>query len=126
SIEPHALVLGGGVAGLRATVDIGSRGFNVTLVEKESKFGGYLKNLSVMYPNNEKADEEAGLNRYCFEQVNLREHVSWCHAREPKKATMKADDLVRMSTARASLLKSLEIKTVSIEPHALVLGGGVA
>jgi len=77
-------------------------------------------------PTFRRVVEEAGLNRYCFEQVNLREHVSWCHAREPKKATLKADDLVRMSTARASLLKVLEIKTVSIEPHALVLGGGVA
>ncbi len=77
-------------------------------------------------PTFRRVVEEAGVNRYCFEQVNLREHVSWCHAREPKKATVKADDLVRMSTARASLLVPLEIKTVSIEPHALVLGGGVA
>ena len=55
-----ALIVGGGVAGLRATVDIGSRGFKATLVEKESEFGGYLRNLTVMYPNNEKADDVIG------------------------------------------------------------------
>jgi len=77
-------------------------------------------------PTFRRVVEEAGLNRYCFEQVNLREHVSWCHAREPEKATIKANDLVRMSTARASLLVPLEIKTVEIEPHTLVVGGGVS
>ncbi len=77
-------------------------------------------------PTFRRVVEEAGLNRYCFEQVNLREHVSWCHAREPVKATIKANDLVRMSTARASLLVPLEIKTVEIEPHTLVVGGGVS
>ncbi|UCE09883.1 MAG: CoB--CoM heterodisulfide reductase iron-sulfur subunit A family protein [Candidatus Thorarchaeota archaeon] len=77
-------------------------------------------------PTFRKVVEEAGLNRYCFEQVNLREHVSWCHMKEPEAATQKARDLVRMSVARASLLEPLEVKTVSVEPHALVVGGGVS
>jgi heterodisulfide reductase subunit A len=76
-------------------------------------------------PTFRRVVEEAGLNRYVFEQVNLREHCSWCHAREPLKATFKADDLVRMAVARAALLEPLEVKTVSVEPRALVVGGGV-
>jgi len=76
-------------------------------------------------PTFRRVVEEAGLNRYVFEQVNLREHCSWCHAREPKKATVKAEDLVRMAVARAALLEPLEVKTVSVAPHALVVGGGV-
>ena len=54
-VTPHALVVGGGISGLRAAVDIGSRGFNVTIVEKESQLGGHLRLLSTMYPNDEKA-----------------------------------------------------------------------
>ncbi|MHA2212036.1 MAG: CoB--CoM heterodisulfide reductase iron-sulfur subunit A family protein, partial [Candidatus Thorarchaeota archaeon] len=77
-------------------------------------------------PTFRKVVEEAGLNRYCFEQVNLREHVSSCHMKEPDAATEKARDLIRMSVARASLLEPLEVKTVSVEPHALVVGGGVS
>ena len=77
-------------------------------------------------PTFRRVVEEAGVNRYCFEQVNLREHVSWCHMREPEAATEKAIDLVRMSVARATLLEPLPIKTVSVEPHALVLGGGIS
>ena len=76
-------------------------------------------------PTFRRVVEEAGLNRYLFEQVNLREHCSWCHAREPKKATIKAEDLVRMAVARAALLEPLEVKTVKVAPHALVVGGGV-
>jgi len=76
-------------------------------------------------PTFRRVVEEAGLNRYLFEQVNLREHCSWCHAREPEKATLKAEDLIRMAVARAALLEALEVKTVPVVPHALVVGGGV-
>ena len=76
-------------------------------------------------PTFRRVVEEAGLNRYVFEQVNLREHCSWCHAREPEKATVKAEDLVRMAVARAALLEPLEVKTVPVAPHTLVVGGGV-
>jgi heterodisulfide reductase subunit A len=77
-------------------------------------------------PTFRKVVEEGGINRYCFDQVNLREHVSWCHMREPEAATEKAIDLVRMSVARAALLEPLPIKTVEVEPHALVVGGGIS
>jgi len=76
-------------------------------------------------PTFRKAVEEAGLNRYLFEQVNLREHVSWCHMREPEAATEKAIDLVRMSVARAAHLESLPIETFKVTPMALVVGAGI-
>ena len=76
-------------------------------------------------PTFRRLVEEAGLNRYLFEQVNLREQCSWCHSREPEKATTKAEDLVRMAVARSALLEPLEVKTVAVEPHALIVGGGV-
>ncbi|MHA1904545.1 MAG: CoB--CoM heterodisulfide reductase iron-sulfur subunit A family protein [Candidatus Thorarchaeota archaeon] len=77
-------------------------------------------------PTFRKVVEEANVNRYLFEQTNLREHVSWCHMREPEAATEKAIDLVRMSVARAAKLEALPIKQVKVEPRALVVGGGIA
>ncbi len=77
-------------------------------------------------PTFRRVVEEAGLNRYVFEQVNLREHVSWCHMHEKKLATEKAADLVRMAVARASELVSLPVKTVSVTPRTLIVGGGIA
>jgi heterodisulfide reductase subunit A len=77
-------------------------------------------------PTFRRVVEEAGLNRYLFDQVNLREHVSWCHMREPELATKKAKDLVRMSVARAAKLEYLAIKKVSVLPTTMVVGAGIA
>jgi heterodisulfide reductase subunit A len=71
------------------------------------------------------ACEEAGLNKYLFEFVNIREQCSWVHMREPEEATEKAKDLIKMGIAKASLLEPLEEVEVQVTPSALVMGGGV-
>ena len=68
----------------------------------------------------------AGLNRYLFEMANIRNQDSWVHSNEPEKATEKAKDLVRMAVAKAALLSPLSETTISVDPSALVIGGGVA
>jgi len=72
------------------------------------------------------ACEEAGLNKYLFEMVNIREHCSWVHMHHPKEATEKAKDLVRMAVAKASFLESQIEPELEINPSALVIGGGIA
>ncbi|MFZ5450007.1 MAG: NAD(P)-binding protein [Thermodesulfobacteriota bacterium] len=69
---------------------------------------------------------DAGLNKYLFEMANIRNQDSWVHMKEHDKATDKAKDLVRMAVARASLLKPLAEKPLTINQRALVIGGGVA
>ena len=69
---------------------------------------------------------DAGLNKYLFEMANIRNQDSWVHMKEPEKATEKAKDLVRMAVARASLLKPLMEKPLTINQRAVVIGGGVA
>jgi len=71
------------------------------------------------------ACEEAGLNKYLFDFVNIRDQCSWVHMREPEKATEKAADLIRMGIARARLLEPLEEIELPVTPAALVIGGGV-
>jgi heterodisulfide reductase subunit A len=70
--------------------------------------------------------EEAGLNKYLFTFVNLREHCSWVHMKEKDKATEKAGELVRMGVARARLLQPQQEARIDVEQAALVIGGGVA
>ncbi|NLP04371.1 CoB--CoM heterodisulfide reductase iron-sulfur subunit A family protein [Candidatus Fermentibacteria bacterium] len=69
---------------------------------------------------------EAGLNKHLFEMANIRDQCSWVHQAEPGNATAKAMDLVRMSAARARLMKPLAQTSVGVERSALVIGGGVA
>jgi len=73
-----------------------------------------------------KACEEAGLNKYLFEMVNIREHSSWVHMHHPKEATEKAKDLIRMAVAKASYLEPQIEPELEIKPSAMVIGGGIA
>ena len=53
----HATVIGGGVAGLRAALDLSRRGIHVALVEKSPFLGGRTSKLDSLYPTGEKAAE---------------------------------------------------------------------
>jgi heterodisulfide reductase subunit A len=69
--------------------------------------------------------EEAGVNKYLFHMANIREHCSWVHAKEPKKATEKAKETVKMAVAKAGLLEPQTEPEIDVQPSALVIGGGV-
>ena len=69
---------------------------------------------------------EAGLNKYLFTFVNIREHCSWVHMKEKDAATEKAKGLIRMGVARARLLTPQDEPRLPVEKSALVIGGGVA
>jgi len=49
---PHTLVIGGGIAGLRAAVGLADIGLRVTLVERELSLGGWVRGFGAMYPHN--------------------------------------------------------------------------
>jgi heterodisulfide reductase subunit A len=68
----------------------------------------------------------SSLNKYLFEQANIRDQCSWVHSGDRDAATDKAKDLVRMAVARAALIEPLPLPSVTVNPTALVIGGGVA
>lgn len=49
-MEVDAIVIGGGIAGLQASLDLGDVGFNVLLVEREPSIGGKMIALSKVFP----------------------------------------------------------------------------
>jgi heterodisulfide reductase subunit A2 len=53
--KPHATVIGGGIAGLRAAKDLADRGIKVTLIEKTPFLGGQLALLDKIAPTRDKA-----------------------------------------------------------------------
>jgi heterodisulfide reductase subunit A-like polyferredoxin len=69
---------------------------------------------------------KAGLNKYLFEMANIRDQDSWVHQGEPALATEKAKELVRMSVARAALLKPVGDLLFPVTQKALVVGGELA
>jgi len=52
-----ALVVGGGIAGLQASLDLAQNGFLVYLIEKQLNLGGTIKQLSRLLPTLQGAEE---------------------------------------------------------------------
>ncbi len=76
-------------------------------------------------PTFQNAVAEAGLNPYCLQMTNIREHASWI-SQDDKAATEKAKRLVRAAVARVALHEPLESRTEKVTPAAMVVGGGIA
>lgn len=47
------MVVGGGVSGIQASLDLASAGFKVYLVEKSPAIGGHMAQLDKTFPTNE-------------------------------------------------------------------------
>lgn len=49
-VTKRALVIGGGISGIQAALDIAGAGFQVVLVEKDPSIGGHMSQLSETFP----------------------------------------------------------------------------
>jgi heterodisulfide reductase subunit A len=57
AIEPtgSVMVIGGGIAGIQASLDLAGSGYLVHLVEKDSAIGGLMSQLDKTFPTNDCA-----------------------------------------------------------------------
>jgi heterodisulfide reductase subunit A2 len=69
----RALVIGGGIAGLRAALGLAEIGLGVFLVEREAELGGWVGRLGEMYPNGRNGRD---LVARLVEQVRGRPDVT--------------------------------------------------
>jgi heterodisulfide reductase subunit A len=47
------MVVGGGISGIQASLDLATAGFRVYLVEKSPSIGGHMAQLDKTYPTND-------------------------------------------------------------------------
>ncbi|MEE9378010.1 MAG: FAD-dependent oxidoreductase [Candidatus Lokiarchaeia archaeon] len=57
NISPSALIIGGGISGMTAALNISNQGFKTYIVEKEKVLGGNLNYLNILYPSQQEATE---------------------------------------------------------------------
>ncbi|MFP4005859.1 MAG: 4Fe-4S binding protein [Candidatus Hadarchaeia archaeon] len=69
--------------------------------------------------------EEGGLNKFLYQQANIREHCSWVTS-DREEATEKAKRLVRAAVERVRRHEPIEVREVGVEDSTLVVGGGIA
>lgn len=54
-VRGSVLVLGGGIAGMQASLDLANSGYFVHLIEKSSAIGGLMSQLDKTFPTNDCA-----------------------------------------------------------------------
>jgi len=52
-VKPEAMVIGGGIAGLSAAIDLGDAGYKVYLIEKSTTIGGRMSQLDRTFPTDD-------------------------------------------------------------------------
>ena len=98
-VKNSSLVIGGGVAGTRAALDLLNYGYNVTLVEKQPSIGGKAAQLSKIFPT-----DDCGLCVLALEPGPTQSHRKCMY----KSNISKCEDL--------TLLTNAEVKEVIKEP----------
>jgi heterodisulfide reductase subunit A len=58
NVTPVGLVIGGGVSGMTAALELARQGFEVHLVEKEKEFGGHLRTIHYLLDGHEDPKEK--------------------------------------------------------------------
>ena len=91
-----ALVLGGGVAGLTASLSIAEQGYDVFLVEREAKLGGNVRNLHY----TAEGDNPHQMLRNLIKRVESHERI----------AVYKETELVRFGGTKGNFVSTLRGK----------------
>jgi len=83
-VAPSALVMGGGVVGMEAALNLARQGFDVHLVEKEPELGGTLRSIHKLFPTNQEATK---LNKPLVEQVKSHPKIKTYLSSKVKQVT---------------------------------------
>ncbi len=76
SVTPVGLVIGGGVAGMTAALELSKQGYEVHLVEKEKELGGHLRKIHYMLEKGDDPHEKLeALTKAVMENGKIHVHT---------------------------------------------------
>jgi heterodisulfide reductase subunit A len=109
---PKSLVVGGGIAGLRAALGLAEVGLSVFLVEKEARLGGWVGGFREMYPHGRTGAELiAKLER------KVREHPAitvFTRAELVAKSGSFGNYVATIAVASGDALETIQVEVGSI------------
>ncbi len=112
--KPRVLIIGAGVAGLRAALTLADLGLAVFVVEKSAEVGGWTKKWGKMFPNNRRGGD---IIHYLHEQAKQREEITlFTEAEVVEKGGSVGDFSVKIR------LKNKEV--VSLDVGAIIVATG--
>lgn len=74
-ISPIGLVIGGGLSGMTAALELAEQGFEVHLVEKEKHLGGNLRRIKFLLNGDQPAEKLESLINRVKENENIHNHM---------------------------------------------------
>ncbi|MEW5768425.1 MAG: FAD-dependent oxidoreductase [bacterium] len=75
-VNHNALVIGGGISGMRAALDLADGGFKVSLVEKEAELGGNLRHIHYLLDGSNPREMLKGMIDDVKRSKNIEVHVN--------------------------------------------------
>lgn len=113
---PAVLVVGAGIAGLRAALGLADLGLAVFLVERSAEPGGWVARLGAMYPHDRHGRELAGL---LVDEVRRRENITlFTGAELVGKAGNVGDFTVQVA------VRGREPETITLRVGAVIVATG--
>jgi len=76
NVVPVGLIIGGGLAGMTAAIELARQGFEVHLVEKEKELGGYLRNIHYMLGSEDPQEKLKSIIRETSENEKIHVHLN--------------------------------------------------
>ena len=110
SVNKDALVIGGGLAGLTAALDLAQQGFNVALIEKQAELGGHFRHVRTTLSGRKTAPRLVSL----IEQVG-------CHA---KIKTYLNAKIASISGYVGNFTTELQTPAVTIKHGVVIVASG--
>ncbi|HSN10789.1 MAG TPA: FAD-dependent oxidoreductase, partial [Propionibacteriaceae bacterium] len=110
--EPRTLVVGGGIAGLRAAVGLADVGIEVVLVEREAELGGWVGTFGPTFPSDVSGKDEVA--RLVHEITSRRDITVYTRAELTGKAGSFGNYDVALTLHRADGDRTLEVRVGSI------------
>ncbi len=74
-VNNNALVIGGGIAGMTAALNLADQGFKVYLVEREQELGGNLRNIHSLLSGNDPQEQLAATVERVNSHPNIDVHL---------------------------------------------------
>ncbi len=110
---PKTLVIGAGIAGLRAALGLADIGLSVVVVEREAEVGGWVRRLGPMYPHDKVG---ADLIRQLESEVRRRENIAlFTSAEVVRKAGSFGNYMVDIKThGQSSMTMQLQVGSIIV------------
>ncbi len=109
--RPAVLVVGAGIAGLRAALSLSDMGLSVFVVEKEHKLGGWVGSLRKMYPGNRDGEK---LVEDLLEKLFERDNVTIFTGAELLEKSGTVGDFTVKVRVRAGETLSLNVGAIVV------------